>query len=220
MSAVVFDMDGVAIDSEAHWRGVETESLLRHLTPGAALDHKRLMGLSMEGFHRALSADYGLAMSYAEFVLLYRDMARRIYEERCALMPGFLELLEASRAAGLKVALASSSPDEWVDLIVDRFDLRARLHAVVSADRVGGKGKPAPDVYLEAMRRLGLAPRAGVGIEDSRNGLLSAHAAGLACVALRNGFNDEQDLSAAELEVLSLRELDPERLRRLAAERG
>lgn len=205
MQAVVFDMDGVVIDSERHWRDAERDGLAARLK--RPLDQTRVMGLSMEGFHAALVRDNGLELSYPEFRRLYRDMAREIYERRSLLMPGFLELRDALRTARFRVGLASSSPDEWVNLVIARFGLL--FDAVADADDVGGAGKPDPAVYLAASRTLALPPNACVAVEDSRNGVVAAKAAGMACVALRNGFNAEQDLSAADLEVTALSELTP-----------
>lgn len=209
--AVVFDMDGVVIDSERHWRDTERDYLTAQVR--RPLDQTKLMGLSMEAFHETLVRDYGLAMDFRAFMKLYRDMARDIYERRTNLMPGFLDLYDALRVDRLRVALASSSPNEWVDLVVARFALR--LDAAVGADDVGGLGKPDPAVYLAACRSLKLSPAECVAIEDSQNGVAAAKAAPMACVALRNGFNAEQDLSAADLEVPSLAELTPKRLRGL-----
>ncbi|MBI4348550.1 MAG: HAD family phosphatase [Elusimicrobia bacterium] len=209
--AVVFDMDGVVIDSERHWRRAERDYLTEHIRQ--PLDATKLVGLSMEGFHEALVRDYGLRMDLAEFIRLYRDMARDIYERRTALMPGFADLLDALRGDRLSVGLASSSPDEWVNLVLARFALR--FDAVADADDVGGVGKPHPAVYLAACKALSLDPGECVAIEDSRNGIAAAKAAGMACVGLRNGFNAEQEFSAADLEVSSLTELTPKRLRGL-----
>ncbi len=213
IQAVVFDMDGVVIDSEKHWRRAEHDHLLSLLS--TPLDLKAVMGLSMEGFHAALVLSNGLEMSWPEFRELYRTMAREIYEKRCALMPGFLQLQGDLRTARFRVGLASSSPDEWVNLVVARFGLQ--FDAVADADDVGGVGKPNPAVYLEAAKRLQVEPGACAAIEDSRNGIAAAKAAGMGCVALRNGVNDEQDLSAADFEVNSLEELTPKILGGLSA---
>lgn len=213
IQAVVFDMDGVIIDSEKHWRASEEAHLARRLNK--PLDPKAVTGLSMEGFHAALVRDYGLELDYRAFAEVYADIAREIYETRSQLMPGFLELRDSIRTARMSVGLASSSPHRWVSFIVARFALQ--FDAVANADDVGGVGKPDPAVYLEACRRLKLAPAACAAIEDSRNGVLAAKAAGMACVALRNGFNAEQDLSAADLEVPALSELTPKLLRGLSA---
>ena len=216
MDAVIFDMDGVAIDSERHWREAEAAFLAEHLPAGSALDHEKLVGLSMEGFHAALVRDHGLRMDYERFAGLYRRIAGRIYDERCELMPGFAALLERLRAAGVPLGMASSSPMEFVARVLDRFGLRGRFAAVATADQVGGEGKPSPAVYLAAIRGLAARPGGCVAVEDSRNGVRAAKAAGTACVGLRNGFNEEQDLSAADLVVRRPDELDVPRLEALA----
>lgn len=212
IQAVVFDMDGVVVDSERHWREAERDYLAPRVT--RPIDQAALMGMSMEGFYAALIAGYGLTLGWAEFKGVYRSMARDIYERRCALMPGFAELKDALAWERTRVGLASSSPDEWVNLVIARFGLR--FDAVADADDVGGQGKPSPAIYLEAARRLEVSPGACVAIEDSDNGVRAAKAAGLACVGLRTGINDDQSLGAADLEVPSLRALTPAILKGLA----
>ena len=120
------------------------------------------------------------------------------------------------RSAATPVALASSSPANWIDIVLDRFDLRESFDAVVSADVLDGKrGKPEPDIYLLTASRLREDPKRCIVIEDSKNGILSARAAGMYCIGFRNGFNQEQDLSAANMLIDSYAELDMPTLRSL-----
>ncbi|HYO48239.1 MAG TPA: HAD-IA family hydrolase, partial [Chloroflexia bacterium] len=109
------------------------------------------------------------------------------------------ESLSLLLGSNVKVALASSSPMSWIDIVRDRFDLRDKFDVVVSADELQGEGKPSPAIYLLTARRIAVQPEECVVIEDSKNGALSATRAGMFCVGIRNGFNDEQDLSAADM---------------------
>jgi HAD superfamily hydrolase (TIGR01509 family) len=118
-------------------------------------------------------------------------------------LPGVLELLAAGRELGLPMGIASSSPASWVEGHVDRLGLREWFDAVV-CHREGVLGKPAPDLYLEAVSLLGVAPGEAIAFEDSENGVRAAKAAGLWCVAVPHALTAGLDLSAADLVVDSL----------------
>ena len=211
-------MDGVVVDSERHWRDVEAPYLVEHLPEARGVDQSKLTGLSVEGVYELMAREHGIRVGLPEFRRMYHTMARVIYEERCALMPGFLALAGAARGEKLSVALVSSATREWIDTTLRRFRLSAVFDLVISADDVAGEGKPSPTIYRHAAERLGVSPRGCVALEDSCNGVRSAKAAGIACVALRNGFNEEQDLSAADLEVRTLEKLSTSDLRALISD--
>jgi HAD superfamily hydrolase (TIGR01509 family) len=208
MDALIFDMDGVIVDSELHWKQLEgffLQSLIPAWTPA---DQGRIIGLSIHDLYNMLSGEFGLRKSKDEFLELYHEMARDIYNHKVALIPGFLDLLHDLRRNEIPTALASSSTQSWIDMVLERFDLRAMFDVVVSADELeGGEGKPSPAIYLLTAQKLNVQPARCVVIEDSRNGVLSAKNAGMYCIGFRNGFNDEQDLSAADEIVGSLAEI-------------
>ena len=208
MDALIFDMDGVIVDSELHWKQLEgffLQSLIPSWTPA---DQGRIIGLSIHDLYTMLSGEFGLRKSKEEFLELYHEMARDIYNHKVALIPGFLDLLHDLRRNEIPTALASSSTRSWIDMVLDRFDLRPMFDVVVSADELeGGEGKPSPAIYLLTAQKLNVQPARCVVIEDSRNGVLSAKNAGMYCIGFRNGFNDEQDLSAADEIVNSLAEI-------------
>jgi HAD superfamily hydrolase (TIGR01509 family) len=208
VDALIFDMDGVIVDSELHWKQLEgyfLQSLIPSWTPE---DQGRIIGLSIHDLYNMLSREFGLRKSKEEFLELYHGMARDIYNHKVALIPGFLDLLHDLRRNGIPTALASSSTLSWIEMVLDRFDLRPMFGVVVSADELeGGEGKPSPAIYLLTAHKLNVQPSGCVVIEDSRNGVLSAKNAGMYCIGFRNGFNDEQDLSAADEIVGSLAEI-------------
>jgi len=207
--AVIFDMDGVLVDSEVHWRKVEHE-FLAELVPGwSETDQQRILGMSAYDVHSLLVEKYGLKKTRDEYVDHYRLMARRIYGERSSLLEGAAESLEQLHRARITLGLASSSPHDWIGIVLDRFGFRQYFKAVISSDDVGGKGKPLPGIYLHAAAQIDYPPSRCVAIEDSRKGVQSAKAAGMKCVGLRNGFNGEQNLSAADYIVQTLRDLEP-----------
>lgn len=219
LSAVVFDMDGVIIDSELHWKQAEPH-FLRALAPDwKEKSYHQIIGRSIQDIHALLVREHGLSMGWPEFIEGYGRIAEDIYGRKVSLLDGFKELLSELEAARIPAALASSSPRRWIDMVIRRFGLAESFRAVVSADDLNGEGKPSPVIYLRAASLLGLPPEACVAIEDAKNGVVSAHKAGMACVGLMNGFSHEQDLSEAELVVESLRELSVPALARLAGAR-
>lgn len=205
---MIFDMDGVIVDSELHWQTLE-RPFLQSLAPAwNPADHGRLPGLSMRDIHTLLVAEYGATVTREELEEGYKELAEEIYRRRVSLIPGCGELIARLNRMGAPVALASSSPYKWIDITLDKFNLHPAFNVVVSADELHGEGKPSPAIYLLAARKLSLDPADCLVIEDSGNGVLSAKRAGMFCVGLRNGFNSEQDFSPADLIIHSFSELD------------
>jgi HAD superfamily hydrolase (TIGR01509 family) len=199
IGAFIFDMDGVIVDSELHWKSLEGYFLQKLIPDWTVADQGRITGLSLDSLYALLSTEYGLRSPKEEFLKDYHVIAEGIYTSMVSLLPGFLDLLSHLHKKNIPVALASSSPKSWIKLVLDRFDLHGAFRVVISAEEVGGVGKPSPDIYLYTARKLGVEPEGCVVIEDSRNGVLSARNAGMYCIGFRNGFNEEQDLSAANI---------------------
>ena len=198
MAAVIFDMDGVIVDSELHWKAVEAEFLQGLVGSWGDEDQRGIIGMSLYDIHQRLVDRYQLQISREEFLHFYRDLSKIIYGERASLIPGFSETIQSLVDGGVRVGLASSSPHSWIGMVLDRFNLRPHFTAVVSSDDVEGRGKPAPDIYLFAAGVMGIAPERCLAIEDSSKGVTSAKSAGMRCFGLRNGHNEDQDLSAAD----------------------
>jgi HAD superfamily hydrolase (TIGR01509 family) len=208
MDAVIFDMDGVIVDSEIHWKTTEG-FFLQSLIPGwSANDQDRIIGLGVLDLYTLLVDTYHLQKTKDQFLEIYQEMANEIYGQKVSLIEGFMELLTALNTHHIPVALASSSPISWINIMLERFRLRDSFQVVVSADELRGQGKPSPAIYLLTATRLGVRPDRCVAIEDSMNGVLSAKNAGMFCVGYRNGFNDEQDLSRADMVIHHFAEFD------------
>lgn len=208
MIGVIFDMDGVLVDSELHWKTVESgflQEIVPHWSPEL---QKSILGMSIYQLYDLLCAKHGLALSREEYLDRYKDLSKSIYMERCSLISGSRECAERLAAAGVRLAVASSSPRSWIRMVVERFALDALFPVQVSSDDVQSRGKPAPDIYLYAVERLGLPPAHCAAIEDSEKGIRSAVSAGLYCIGFRNGFNDAQDLSRAGRIVSTFESLD------------
>ncbi len=212
ISAVVFDMDGVMVDSELQWKLAEKEFLLHRVPRWRAEDYQRVTGLSPSALYDFLNEAYGLAESRESFLHDCGRLAETIYKNRVTLADGLLETFARVKSSGRSLGIASSSPRDWISMVLERFGLAAWFGAVVSADDVNGRTKPLPDSYLAACARLGFVPEVCAAVEDSRVGVLAAKNAGLFCLAFRNGANGDQDFSAADAEIMSVKDV-PEALR-------
>lgn len=196
MDALLFDMDGVVVDSERYWAEREATTIFPATVDGR-VDPSDVAGMNVADLYDHLDAEYGTTGTKAEFLAAYDDHAEVVYGDLVRLLPAFDATVSVARDRGAAVGLVSSSPVRWIDLVLDRFDLRGTFQAVVSADHVD-RGKPSPAVYELAARRLGVAPSACVAVEDSAAGVASARGAGMRTVGLLAGHADETDLSDAE----------------------
>ena len=210
IEAVVFDLDGIIIDSEHVWDDVRQE--LAEERGGRWHDRasRDMMGMSSPEWSRYMHDVIGLAESPEE---INAEVVRRMeagYRERLPLIPGAVEAVERL-AARWPLGLASSSNRELIDLALESSGLGRLFAATVSSEEVA-RGKPAPDVYLEAARRLGVPPGRCAAIEDSENGILSAKAAGMGVLAIPNPqFPPAPEaLAEADAVLASIVELTPE----------
>ncbi len=209
IEAVVFDMDGVLLDSEAVWDSAR-EELARERGgrwhEGAQRD---MMGMSSTEWSEYMHETIGLPESPDE---INAEVVRRMsvrYRERLPLVPGAVEAVERL-APHWPLGLASSSNRPLIDLALELAGLASHFRATVSSEEVG-RGKPAPDVYLETARRLGVDPTRAAAVEDSHNGILSGRAAGMRVIAIPNPeFPPRPEaLDAADVVLGSIGELTP-----------
>ena len=210
IEAVVFDLDGVLIDSEHVWdearQGLAEERGGRW-TENASRD---MMGMSSPEWSRYMREEIGIDEEPEEISAEVVRRLERIYRDELPLVEGAVEAVERV-ARRWPAAVASSSNRELIDLVLELSGLARSFAATVSSEEVA-RGKPAPDVYLEAARRLGVAPERCAGVEDSENGILSAKAAGMRVLAIPNPQYPPHDeaLAAADVVLASLGELTPE----------
>jgi HAD superfamily hydrolase (TIGR01509 family) len=207
IEAVVFDLDGVLVDSEHVWdeaRQSLAEERGGHWTDNASRD---MMGMSSVEWSRYMRDEIGIAAEPEEISAEVVRRLERIYRDELPLMDGAVEAVERL-AARWPLGLASSSNRELIDLVLELSGLERFFTATVSSEEVG-QGKPAPDVYLEAARRLGVPAERCAAIEDSENGILAAKGAGMRVLAIPNPqYPPHEEALAAADEVLgSLSEL-------------
>jgi HAD superfamily hydrolase (TIGR01509 family) len=210
IDAVVFDMDGVLIESEEIWDAVR-ETYVRER--GGRYDEeiqRAMMGMSSREWSQYLHDTAGLAESPDT---INADVVQRMlaaYRQHLPLLDGAVEAVHRL-AARYPLAVASSSNRPIIDTVLEVSGLAGFFQATVSSEEVA-RGKPAPDVYLEAARRLGVAPERCAAIEDSHNGIRSAKAAGMLVVAIPNPTYppDAEALAAADIVLESIARLSPE----------
>jgi HAD superfamily hydrolase (TIGR01509 family) len=210
IDAVVFDLDGLLLDSEQVW-DAERERLARE-RGGRWHDRAQsdMMGMSSLEWSRYMHEQLGLAEPPEE---INAEVVRRMearYRERLPLLPGAVEAVE--RLAGRwPLGLATSSNRQLIDLALELAGIERLFRATVSSEEVA-RGKPAPDVYLEASRRLGVEASSAAAVEDSHNGILAARAAGMRVIAVPNPHFPPNPEAVAEADVVlrSLHELTPE----------
>jgi HAD superfamily hydrolase (TIGR01509 family) len=202
MDAVLFDMDGVVVDTEDFWHAREAEVVLPRAVAAGDPDQAEIRGINYRESYDYLAERYEMALDREAFLDLYESVAEELYTEAAELMPGFPALLDAVHERGLRVAIVSSSPRAWIDLVIERFDLD--VDATVSSEDVDGPGKPSPAVYEAAAATLGVDPAACVAVEDTPNGVLAASRAGAVTVAYGDDPEavDLADRAAADPEAL------------------
>ncbi|GIM94278.1 HAD family hydrolase [Paractinoplanes toevensis] len=215
INAVVFDLDGVIIDSEEVWEEVRRDyvaSFGREFLPDT---QDRMMGMSTGEWSTHLAEEVGVPRTPAEVADDVLGRMASKYRSDLPLIPGSVDSV---RRIGERfpIALASSSARLLIDQVLATAGLSDAFQVTLSTEEVP-RGKPHPDVYLAAAEKLGFAPETCAAVEDSSNGLRSAGAAGLAVVAVPHGvYPPAADaLALASLVVSDLRELSVEAIDRL-----
>ena len=206
--AVIFDMDGVLIDSEPLWRVAETRAMNDVGVPMREEDGLLTMGLRTDEvveFWYARHPWQTPSKKEVEAAIVRGVIA--LIEEQGSAMPGAVEAVSWLSAAGVKLGLASSSATEIIESVLRKLDL-ARFFAVVQSAEHEPYGKPHPAVYIECARRLGVPPDRCLAIEDSPAGVLAAKAARMTCIAIpAPELSDDNRYCIADARLESLAEL-------------
>lgn len=215
MKAVIFDMDGVLVDSEPLHYESDNE-LLKRLgvtVPEGYLD--QFVGVTNAVMWKAIAAEYSIDKDLEEILNAHLSLKLKLVK-RADLKPidGIPELLKHIRLSGYPMAVASSSSAIFIKQVIGKIGLEYYFDAYVSGESVP-RSKPEPDVFLKAAAALGVNPEDCAVIEDSRNGTLAAKRAGMKCVGYRNPHPGNQDLSAAGLVIEDFNTLDVKTLHAL-----
>jgi HAD superfamily hydrolase (TIGR01509 family) len=204
--AVVLDMDGVLVDSEPlHLQAARTA--LGRLGPSFTdRDNQAFFGVTDAEMFRILRILFDLDASTDALVAAKTSHLERLVRAGARPLPGVPTVPRWLRGAGFGLGLASASPGTIIRAVLETVGLDGAFQAIVSGDEVV-RGKPAPDGFLLAARRLGVAPEACLVVEDSRNGVLAAKAAGMTVAAIPCPATSHEDVSVADLVLPTLEAL-------------
>lgn len=197
--AVIFDMDGVLIDSEPIHYEIENK-LFDKLGINVAEDvHRHYLGTAADFMYADLKSRFGLSGTINELMEFGESFTCDYFKNLSVLNlnEGVLSLLDEIKLAGLKLAVATSSTPELTKILLNRCEITSYFDAVVTTCEAG-KSKPAPDVYLLASQKIGVAPSNCIVFEDSPNGLSAAKSAGVYCIAVQTNSVNVKELSGAD----------------------
>ncbi len=214
---LVFDMDGVIVDTETTWHEVRRDFVAGYGGRWAEEDQRAVMGANSRQWAEHIRERFDVALSNEQVIEGVVRMLEERYRRELPLLPGAREAVRGL-AKCYPLALASSSPKSVIEAVLEAAGLADRFTAYVSSDEVE-QGKPSPDVYLLACERLQVDPAGSAAIEDSANGIRAANSAGLLVVAVPNPHfpPDDEALGLAARVVTSPEALTPELFRELEA---
>jgi HAD superfamily hydrolase (TIGR01509 family) len=210
IDAVIFDLDGVIVDSEIWWDEARRDFAAQRGKPWTEADRAAVMGANSRQWSRTMRERLGLDEPDTRIERAIVDaVVERYRREGAPLIEGAVEAVRRI-ARDWATAVASSAHREVIDAALEATGLGDVFRVVVSSDEVD-RGKPAPDVYLEAARRLGVDPRRSLVAEDSLNGVKSAKAAGMTCILVPNATIPPAPgtRELADLVIGRLSDLDP-----------
>ncbi|WP_440772528.1 HAD family hydrolase [Natronorubrum sp. DTA28] len=197
-SAVLFDMDGVLVDSEDYWVEFEREELFPDAVPDDDVDLAETSGMNFREIYDYLENEYETAISREEWIDRFNAAAEEIYTERVDLLDGLDDLLDRLDEQDVPTAVVSSSPHDWIGMVTERFDLESEFDRVISADDIDAASKPEPDVFEHAADEIGVPAEECVVVEDSENGIEAAARADTVVVAYRIDAHGDIDYSLAD----------------------
>lgn len=210
--AVIFDMDGVIIDSEPIHFESDKQIMLDY---GHVILNEELnnyVGVSNPEMWTKLKEKYNIPATIDELLQRQMDHKKSMFGSR-ELHPvdGIKELLRALEDSGVQIGLASSSPKEFIELILKNLVITEYFKVIVSGEEVK-RSKPAPDIFIKASEMLGVPPLDCIVIEDSEHGVRAAIKAGMYCIGYRNPNSGNQNLTLADIQVSSIKEIDYKKL--------
>ncbi|MFZ5430767.1 MAG: HAD family hydrolase [Bacteroidota bacterium] len=198
--AFIFDMDGVLIDSENFYSEMERENFRKLGLNIPHEEHITYQGTATDEMWKKIKERHPLPYSVEELVEMTNDLTIPVFRnmDRIDPMPGVEELIIRLSEKNIPLAVASSSFPEAIRIILEKTGLEKYFGVVVNS-RMTGKSKPAPDIFLLAASKLGVAPERCIVIEDSTNGITAAKRAGMFCIAYNGPGSEHQDQSGADL---------------------
>lgn len=208
IKAVIFDMDGVLIDSEPIHNQIN-DIVFRELELEITeTEYESFVGTSNKDMWTILKEKYNLSQPLEDLMKYHNEKAYDYFSKNnIELIEGVLDLLTELNAKGYKIGLASSSPIELITIIQKKSKIKSFFMQSVSGE-IFEKSKPNPEIFLYTANALGVPPEECVVIEDSKNGVTAAKRAKMKCIGYRNLNSGNQDLSMADVVVDSIREIE------------
>src|SRR5574341_1576526 len=218
--AVIFDMDGVIIDSEPLWEKAGRILLARRGLDYNPIYRDKIVGLNQKDSGRLLKETFNLPETIEELLAERIEILLPLYDKELELVPGLITILKELKESGFLLALASSSPNRVINFVLDKFSLNQFFSVVVSGESVEF-GKPHPDIYISPARKLGACPEQGrkiepkecVVIEDSINGVRSAKSAGMFCIAIPDKRLNQKGFQIADVVIDKIDKISSEIIR-------
>jgi len=215
IKAIIFDMDGLLIDTESIWTLADHNFLARYGKTYRPLDKSHFMGSGVREFIKVIKKKFALHESEEKLLSERMEIFQSLIKDDLELMPGAEDLLSELSKNGYLLAMATGNTRRMMDLITEDLRVRKYFNVTVSSDEVP-HGKPAPDIFLEAARRLKVTPKECLVLEDAINGVISAKAAGMKAIAVCDQrYNKPESFTEADLVVGSLREISVEIIKQL-----
>ena len=208
METIIFDMDGVLVDSEPYHVEIEKRMFERFNLKISDEEHKNYMGKASDVMWSEILRNRNLSWNLDEMVTLNFEESKAYFSGLSHIdpMPGAVELLEELFAMGIPMAVASSSDNQTIDLIMDKSGLKKFFRHIVSSSLIG-KSKPEPDIFLYTAKLMNTLPEKCIVVEDSTNGIKAAKAAKMFCVAYKGGYSGNQSHSLADEQITEFGEL-------------
>lgn len=208
IKAIIFDMDGVLVDSEPFHIEIEKQQFLQSKLSVSNEEHHQYMGVASDVMWKEIAEHHSINVSVEDLIEQFKIKSIQYFSEldEIPVMPGLVDLLERLSRKNYPMAVASSSYPEIIEIILEKTGLRKYFDVVVSSQEAG-KSKPEPDVFLLAARKLGIPANDCLVIEDSANGIKAAQAAGMSCVAYHGPGANPQSQKEADAIVKSYAQL-------------
>lgn len=216
IKAIIYDMDGLLVDSEILHQEAERTSLLKYGFRREDLPQEIIgdfVGRTLDEVADITCRFFGLD-DRKGYIRTRKEEFYKLIDERLELMAGAMKSLELFKKNGLKIALGTSATKEYAKIVLKKFSIGGYFDALVTAEDVT-KGKPEPEPYILAADKLGVKPSECVVLEDASNGIKAAKAAGCRCIAVPNKHAPCQRTDMADLVLDSLEDIDMDKVREI-----
>jgi len=209
--AVIFDMDGVLVDSEFLHIKAEKKTFSPYGIELSKEEINTYMGMGVKMMLKSLIQKYSLPLTGEALFRIHEKNLSEIFQEELEMMPGAMEIISYLKNRKIKLALASSSSLYLINLILQKMHLKSIFDVVLSGEEVAN-GKPFPDIFIKTAELLNVQPDRCVVIEDSKNGVTAAKNAGMLCIGFKSPNSKNQDINRSDYivaDLIKIKELLP-----------